>query len=112
MLKGIIYNNQEQAVKYRICITLKNQFMLKGIIYNNQEQADTLKLRLRNRVKGLFKGVTNEYTYTITHPTSGKVAVIIDENGPMWNDIFDELNPNDINNLVELGADWFINNDI
>ena len=81
--------------------------MIKGIIYNNQEQADTLKLRLRNKVKGLFKGNTNEYTYTITHPTSGKVAVIIEENGSFWNDIFDELNPNDINNLVELDNTWF-----
>ena len=34
---------------------------MKGIIYNNQEQADTLKLRLKNRVKHLFEGLTSEY---------------------------------------------------
>ena len=80
---------------------------MKGIIYNNQAQADTLKLRLKNKVKHLFKGATSEYTYTIIHPTSGDVAVIIEENGIFWNDIFEDLNPNDINNLVELDGSWF-----
>ena len=86
--------------------------MLKGIIYQNQDQANTLKLRLKNKVKHLFKGATTEYSYTITHPTSGKVAVIIEEKGFYWDEIYKELNPNDINNLVELGADWFPDTEI
>ena len=80
---------------------------MKGIIYNNQEQADTLKLRLKNRVKHLFEGLTSEYTYTVTHAVSGKVAVIIVENGIYWPEIYADLNPNDIDNLVTLDSSWF-----
>ena len=80
---------------------------MRAIIYNNQAQADTLKLRLKNRVKHLFTGVTNEYTYTMTHPTDGRVAVVIEESGYYWSEIYADLNPNDINNVVTLDSSWF-----
>lgn len=85
---------------------------MRGIVYNNQEQADTLKLRLKNRVKHLFEGVTNEYTHTVTHPTNRKVAVIIEESGVFWSEIEAELNPNDINSIETLTSDWFVNIDV
>jgi hypothetical protein len=80
---------------------------MRAIVYNNQAQADTLKLRLKNKVKHLFKGVTNEYTYTIEHPTNSNVAVVIEESGKYWDDIYAELNPNDINLIETLTEDWF-----
>ena len=80
---------------------------MRAIIYNNIEQAETLKLRLKNRVKDLFKGNTTEYTYIKEHPTDGRAAVIIDENGVFWDEIYDELNPNDINNIETLTSDWY-----
>lgn len=85
---------------------------IKGIVYNNQAQADTLKLRLKNKVKHLFTGKTTDYTYTITHPTTGDVAVIIEEKGTFWDLIYEDLNPNDIDNLIELDSSWFPNIDL
>lgn len=86
--------------------------MIKGIVYNNQAQANTLKLRLRNRVKHLFKGAELEWTFTITHPTTGDVAVIINEDAKYLDEVYEELNPNERNNIVELDPSWFPQNEI
>lgn len=85
---------------------------MKAIVYNNQSQAESLMLRLKNKVQHLFKGATTEYTYTITHPINGNVAVIIEPDGIFWSEIFEELNPNDINLIEELDQTWFNNSEL
>ena len=85
---------------------------MEGIVYNNQAQANTLKLRLRNRVKHLFKGAELEWTFTITHPTDGDVAVIISRTADFWDEVYEELNPSERNNIVELDPSWFPQNEI
>lgn len=82
--------------------------MIEIIEYNNRSQAEALLLRLNNRLsdKNLFKGVTNSWTFIKEHPTQSKFGVVIDRTAPNWDEIEAEITPNEINNIVTMGADW------
>jgi hypothetical protein len=79
--------------------------MLKGIIFNSVQGATGFKTRVNNANKQKYKGVTNQFSSIIKHPTESKWAYIIEEK-------FEEYYIGVINSpelVVELGESW-INN--
>lgn len=82
------------------------------IIYNNAPQQQALSNRLTNNVKNhpdipqdIKDGLT-DYTYSITHPIDGRVALIIERSGYYWQYIESEFTPAEINNIETLTPDW------
>jgi len=86
--------------------------MREGIKYNNKSQAETLALRLTNKVKGDLTGNTTDYVKPIQNPITSEWAVEVIRKGKYWDKIYTELNPNDINNIIELDSTWNINHNI
>ena len=78
----------------------------KQIIHTSEASADAEILALEVRVNHLHKGNTTVYTYVIKHPILNKWAVRYNTSGEYWDIIEPYLNPNQINNLVEISADW------
>jgi len=81
----------------------------KQIIHTSKASAEAEILALEMRVKHLHKGNTKNYTYVIKHPILNKWAVRYNIGGEYWDIIEPYLNPNQINNLVEISADWVSN---
>lgn len=82
--------------------------MLKGIIFNSVQGARGFATRVENSNKHRYKGVTNQFSTIIKHPTLNKWAYIIDEK---YSDYY--LGVINSPEVVEvLTEDWHANNDI
>lgn len=81
----------------------------KQTIHSTEQAANAERLAFENRsnVKGLHTGNTTSYTYTIKHPTLNKWANRWNVSGKYWDEVQAYLNPNQINNLVDIDQDWF-----
>ncbi len=65
--------------------------------------------RIYDAAKSKFKLGTTAYSIGFKHPTLNNWAVEVEVNdSPEWLEIETELNPNDINNLIDFSSDWFI----
>ena len=86
----------------------------KQIIHPSLAAAEAEVITLKAKIKHLFNAETLEYNDIAKHPTENKWATryIIPEAGDplnvreMWKIIKTYLNPNQIDKLVDITADW------
>jgi hypothetical protein len=78
----------------------------KQIIHNSEGSAQAEITSLEAKVNHLCIDGTLNYTYYIKHPTDNKWAVRYNMSGKFWDIVESHLNPNQINNLVDITNDW------
>jgi len=78
----------------------------KQIIHNSLGAAEAEVIALEAKLKHLHVGNTSAYTYVIKHPTLNKWAVRYNTSGKYWSIVEEHLNPNQIDNLVDITNDW------
>ena len=89
----------------------------KQIIHNSKGAAEAEMISLLAKVKHDLKTGSRFYNDVVKHPTLNKWAtryLIPSENDSqylkdLWTLVYDHLNPNQINNLVDVSADWYTN---
>ncbi len=82
--------------------------MREGFVFNSEGQMKAFEVRLTDVGRPKFKGATSIYSIGFKHPTLNKWAVEVEPNDTeIWDCIFDDLNPSDINNITTLTSDWF-----
>lgn len=81
--------------------------------FNSEGQMLAFQVRLTDVGRPAYKGLTTAYSIGFKHPTQNKWAVEVERNdSDVWALLYADLNPSDINNLVEMTSDWTVTTEV
>lgn len=84
-----------------------------GFQFNSEGEVLAFQVRVEGVTASTYKSGTNLYSKPFKHPTLNKWGYEVEVNeSEQWSLIFEELNPNDINNLITFDSSWFPNVEI